>query len=256
MSDSLVKEMEFAVEAAWQAGRSTLGYFLTAVQPEWKEDATPVTVADREAEETIRKLLVKAYPADGIVGEEFGNVRGTSGRRWLVDPIDGTKSFIQGVPLYGVLIGLEVGGEMVAGAAYMPALDEMVCAARGEGCWWNGRRASVSSVASLADACVCYTSSRSFSEHGKADTWEAVRAGARISRGWGDCYGYLLVATGRADIMLDPVVNPWDCGPLPPILEEAGGTFTDWQGRRTVFGPDGFATNGSLYDELLPFLRD
>ena len=250
MSDSLQKEMEFAAEAAWQAGKVTLRYFQTGVRPEWKEDRSPVTAADREAEKTIRTLLAAAYPDDGITGEEYGSREGSSGRRWLVDPIDGTKSFVQGVPLYGVLIGLEVGDEAVAGAVYLPALDEMVCAARGEGCWWNGRRASVSTVSSLTEACVCYTSSRSFSELGREDTWEAVRGRARVTRGWGDCYGHVLVATGRAEAMLDPVLNPWDCGPLPPILEEAGGTFTDWTGRTTVRGQDGFSTNGYVFDEL------
>ena len=251
MKDSFRQEMDFAADAAWQAGRATLRYFQCGVEHDLKDDGSPVTVADREAEEIIRALLGRAYPDDGIVGEEFGSQESRSGRRWLVDPIDGTKSFIQGVPLYGVLIGLEDEDRMVAGAVYLPALDEMVCAGLGEGCWWNGRRASVSGVESLNEACICYTSSRSFSEHGKAEAWAKVSAGARVVRGWGDCYGHILVATGRAEAMLDPILNPWDCGPLPPILEEAGGRFTNWQGQPTVNGPDGVSTNGSIFDEVM-----
>ena len=255
MSDSLRGQMEFAVEAAWQAGKITLRYYQGGVKPEWKADESPVTVADREAEKKIREMIEKSYPEDGIVGEEFGEKESRSGNRWLIDPIDGTKSFIQGVPLYGVLIAMENVDGVGVGVVYMPALDEMVWAARGEGCWWNGRRARVSDVKELQQACVCYTSSSSFAEQGKAEAWERLVAKVRLVRGWGDCYGHILVATGRAEASLDPIMNPWDCGPLLPILEEAGGTFTDWKGCSTVYGEDAFSTNGHLFTAVMEQLK-
>ena len=251
MSDSLRNQLDFAVDAAWQAGKVTLRYFQTGIKTEHKEDQSPVTIADREAESTIRNLLASAYPQDGILGEEFGIEEGTSGFRWIIDPIDGTKSFVQGVPLYGVLIAREGPAGVEIGCVYMPALDEMVWAARGEGCWWNGRRAAVSVVNEWGKASICYTSWSSFTVEGRGREWGLLANAARLRRGWGDCYGHILVATGRADAMFDPVMNPWDCGPLLPILEEAGGTFTDWRGEATIHGKDAFSTNGHLFDTVL-----
>ena len=145
--------------------------------------------------------------------------------------------------------------EVEVGAVYRPALDEMICAARGEGCWWNGRRTAVSDLRSLPEACLCYTSWTSFAAQGKADRWNRLAARVRLVRGWGDCYGHILVATGRAEGCFDPIMNPWDCGPLLPILEEAGGTFTDWEGRRTIHGADAFSTNGHLFPAIMEELR-
>lgn len=248
---SLDGRLDLARRAAWQAGRLTLHYFQTGVQADWKEDQTPVTVADRQAEETLRALIHDAFPQDGILGEEFGDQPGTSGYRWILDPIDGTKSFIQGVPLYGVLIGVEGPEGMEAGVVYLPGLDEMVWAARGQGCHWNGRPARVSETDDIAQACLVFTSASSFSEQNRATQWQALVQASRIQRGWGDCYGHILVATGRADACFDPIMNPWDCAPLLPILQEAGGTFTDWGGEATVYGRDAFSSNGRLYDQIM-----
>ena len=256
MSAGLRSGLDFVVDAAWQAGKITLRYFQSGIQPEWKEDLSPVTVADREAETKIRELLARAYPEDGIVGEEFGVEEGKSGYRWLIDPIDGTKSFVQGVPLYGVLIAREGPDGVDLGCVYMPALDEMVWAAKGEGCWWNGRRAAVSTVDKLDEACICYTSSPSFVAEGRASEWQRMIEGVRLCRGWGDCYGHILVATGRAEASFDPIINSWDCGPLLPILEEAGGTFTDWNGQATIYGKDAFSSNGHLFPPILGCLAD
>ncbi|MBM3279031.1 MAG: inositol monophosphatase family protein [Candidatus Handelsmanbacteria bacterium] len=255
MNTVLRDRLDLALEAAWQAGRITLRYFQAGVQPEWKADESPVTVADREAEQKIRQMLERAFPGDGVVGEEYGRQEGTSGYRWLIDPIDGTKAFIQGVPLYGVLIGIETPQGVEAGVVLLPALDELVWAARGEGCWWKGRRAQVSAVNQLQQACLIYTESGSFAKCSRGPAWEALSRGSRVQRGWGDCYGHILVATGRAEACFDPVMNPWDCGPLLPILQEAGGTFTDWQGEATVYGPDAFSTNGLLFPALMEHLR-
>lgn len=255
MSDSLRTRLEFAVEAAWLAGKITLRYFQAGVETEWKADESPVTVADREAEGKIREMIERAFPQDGIAGEEYGEREGSSGCRWLIDPIDGTQSFVQGVPLYGVLVAMESREGVVLGVAHLPALGETVWAARGEGCWWNGRRTSVSAVKELRQACFCYTSWPSFAEQGKVDAWQQLSQRVRLVRGWGDCYGHLLVATGRAEASFDPIANPWDCGPLLPILTEAGGTFTDWRGRATIYGGDAFSTNGHLFPVVLEHLH-
>ena len=255
MTDLLGKRMEFAAEAAWRAGKCTLPYFQTSIEPEWKVDGSPVTIADKEAETLLRGLVQKAFPDDGIVGEEFNEKKGTSGNRWIIDPIDGTHSFLRGVPFFGVLVAMENPDGVVLGVVYLPALDEMVYAARGEGCWWNGRRAAVSDVRELKDACICYTSASSLAAEGRANSWEALTRATRIQRGWGDCYGHVLVATGRAEGSFDPAMNSWDCGPLLPILEEAGGTFTDWEGRATIYGKNAFSTNGHLFDAVLSCLN-
>ena len=243
------------MQLAWEAGRATLRYFQAGVSVELKADATPVTAADREAEEIIRSGLQQAFPQDGVLGEEFGEIPGSSGRCWIIDPIDGTKSFVRGVPLYGVLVGLEdEKGEVVVGAVYLPGLDDLVHAGKGLGCWWNGRPTRVSAVRDLSEACVCYTSSRSFGQQGRDHVFYDLAVKVGLLRGWGDCYGHLLVATGRAEIMLDPVLSPWDCAAMVPILQEAGGTFTDWRGVATIRGDSGVSTNGHLFDEVMNHL--
>ena len=250
MADAIPKRLEFALEVAYQAGKSTLSRFQMGLEPDWKADQSPVTEADREAEQKIREMIGRTYPKDGIVGEEFDDVESSSGCSWIVDPIDGTKSFVHGVPLYGVLLAFEDPEGVQVGVVHMPALGDMVWAARGQGCWWNGRRARVSTVSELSQACLCYTESIAFAEQGYGDRWEGLCTRARTVRGWGDCYGHILVATGRADASFDPIMNPWDCGPLLPILEEAGGTFTDWEGTATIYGKNAVSTNGHLYKEV------
>ena len=245
--------LDFGVQTAYEAGRLTLGYFGTqAARPEFKADDTPVTVADREAERLIRERIAARYPKHTILGEEYGEVEGSDpDYRWVVDPIDGTKSFVLGVPLYGVLIGLEIEGVCEVGAAYFPALDEMVCAATGEGCYRNGRRANVSKARSLAQGLACYTDAASFGEHGRREAWLRVISTMKGSRGWSDSYGHALVATGRVELMLDPIMDPWDCGPFPPILREAGGYFGDWSGNETIYGGEAMSTTRALLPEVL-----
>jgi histidinol-phosphatase len=244
--------LEFAVQSAYEAGRLTLGYFGTeAARPEFKSDDTPVTVADREAERLIRGRIEARYPRHGILGEEFGEARRPDADHlWILDPIDGTKSFVRGVPLYGVLIGLEIDGVCEVGAAYFPALGEMICAATGEGCYLNGRKAHVS-TRSLGQGIVCFTDAASFAEHGRGAAWEHVLSAAGSARGWSDAYGHALVATGRAELMLDPIMNPWDCGPFPPILREAGGFFGDWSGNETIYANEAMGTTQPILSEVL-----
>jgi len=256
MPENLRTTLDFIVETAYLAGRSTLALFQTGVQADFKADRSPVTKADRQAEELIRARIEERYPDHAIVGEEFGR-KETSGAspRWFVDPIDGTKSFLRGIPLYAVLIGLEIEGRVVAGAAYYPAMDEMLAAADGEGCWWNGRRAHVSQVASLGSAWVSCTDPGSFYVTGRLPAWERLMRAAYVRGGWSDAYGYLLVATGRAEVMLDPVMNEWDCGPFPPIFREAGGFFGDWRGHETIYGGEALATTQTLLPEVLKLLE-
>lgn len=255
MSD-LSSRLDFAVHAARVAGDVTLRYFRRQdLAVELKADDTPVTAADRAAETMLRGLLVESYPDDAILGEEFPDREGTSGYRWILDPIDGTKSFIHGVPLYGTLIGLEHGGESVLGVIRMPALRECVYAARGQGAWHMvgddpPKPARVSKCDSLAKALFVTSEVASFESSGRHTAFDRMQAATRLTRTWGDCYGYLLVATGRAEIMIDPIVAVWDVAPLPPILEEAGGAFTDWNGNRTIRAGQALATNGILANEV------
>lgn len=256
LHETISTYLDFITETAFLAGRLTLGYFQTDIDAEFKEDDTPVTRADREAEEFIRARIEKRFPSHTIVGEEYG-LKETSGEtyRWYIDPIDGTKSFMRGVPLYAVLIGLEIEGVVQAGAAYFPALDELIAAGKGVGCWWNGKPARVSNTRRLSQALVTCTSSYGFTKYGRTREWERIQHACYFQAGWGDAYGYLLVATGRADLMLDPAMNVWDCGPFPPILEEAGGYFGDWRGKPTIFGKEALATNQYLLPEVLSIIE-
>jgi histidinol phosphatase-like enzyme (inositol monophosphatase family) len=243
--------LQFAVELGRGAGEITLKYFRKDPETETKSDGSYVTIADRYAESYLREEIAKRYPDDGVLGEEELEQRGVSGRRWIVDPIDGTFAFVHGVPFYGVLIALEIEGEPVLGVVNIPALGEIVYAAKGVGCFFNGEPASVSKTAQLKDALLLVTDFTACGKYGFGNAAESLQKGAKAMRTWGDCYGYVLVATGRADVMLDPVMNLWDCAPLLPIMEGAGGTFTDWRGVRTISGGNSIATNGLLFDEVM-----
>jgi len=256
MHNALTEYLEFATESAYQAGRLTLGYFHTALLPEYKADASPVTKADKEAENLIRQRIEKRYPHHSIIGEEYGESTNRDAEfRWFIDPIDGTKSYVRGVPLYAVLIGLEIAGIVAVGAAYYPALDEMLAAASGLGCWWNGRRAHVSTVTDLKQAIVTTTDLGNFEHCQREEAWKRLQQAFAYRTGWGDAYGYLLVATGRAELMLDPAMSVWDCAPFPPILTEAGGYFGDWQGNPTIYANEALATSQVLLPEVLRLIR-
>jgi histidinol phosphatase-like enzyme (inositol monophosphatase family) len=238
--------MEAAEEVARKSGNVALEFFRKGVTVDIKGDGTPVTVADRSSERTAREIIESRFPQDGILGEEFGETRAGAKRRWILDPIDGTKTFIRGVPLWGTLVAIAEGERILAGAAYFPAVGEMLVAAPGAGCFWNGKATRVSTEAELSKAVVLATDERfqQFPERGKA--WRELTARASVARTWGDCYGYLLLATGRAEVMVDEVLSPWDAAALQPIIEEAGGVFTDWTGARTSFGGNAIATNAAL----------
>lgn len=247
--------LEFAVEVAWRAGRASLAYYQTGIAAEAKADLSPVTAADRMAEQIARELITTKCPHDGIIGEEFGTVRENASRRWILDPIDGTRTFVRGVPFYGCLLALEEDGEAVIGVMYFPALEETVYAARGEGCWWNGRRALVSDEVSMDRALVLTTDVESIEKQNLASGWDRVRSRAGLVRTWGDCYGHALVATGRAEAMFDPVMSVWDAAALQPIIEEAGGVFTDWNGHATHNGGSAVSTNAALARDIRDLLN-
>ena len=256
-SPTLDALLAFALDAAWQAGRVTLGHYQTGLAAERKADNSPVTLADRQAEQKLRDLITTAWPDHALIGEEYGHQpgRSDSGYTWIIDPIDGTKSFISGVPFYAVLLALVKDEQPLLGVMNFPALNEMVYARRGGGCFWNGRPARVSAVSRLADAVLLASDLDTFARFNRQDAFQRLIDATYFQRTWGDAYGYALVATGRAEIMLDPVMAVWDCGPLQVILEEAGGTFTDWRGTPTIFGGEGVATNGALFEPVMDLVR-
>jgi histidinol phosphatase-like enzyme (inositol monophosphatase family) len=260
-NDALAQRLEFARQIAREAGQLTLRYFQQGdLAVDMKADATPVTEADRQAEQLLRRRIAERFAGDAVLGEEFGESAGTSGFRWILDPIDGTKSFVRGVPLYGTLVGVEHDGQPAIGVIEMPALAECAWAGIGLGAWHQraGRppeRASVSQTARLAQGLVCSSDVAAFGPLGRQAAFERLVATSGLYRTWGDCYGYLLVATGRAEAMVDPAMSVWDAAALLPVLQEAGGTFTDWRGAATIHGGEGIATNGRVLAEVLAAVK-
>jgi len=259
--DPVSQRLRLANELAREAGGIVMEHYRRSdLAVERKADDSPVTVADRGAEEHLRRRIAEGFPEDAILGEEFPERPGTSGYRWILDPIDGTKSFIHGVPLFGTMIAVEHDGRSVLGVIRIPALDECVYAAEGQGAWYEvkgsqPRPANVSSCPRLSQSLFLTSEVANFTTVHRRDAYDRLEAAARLSRSWGDCFGYLMVATGRAELMVDPVMNVWDAAAVQPIIEEAGGTFTDWQGRRTIYSGQGIATNGLILDEVLTIVR-
>ncbi len=246
MSAEASRLLEAVEQLARIAGDVALAHFRRGVTVEVKANGSPVTIADRGAEQAAREWIASRFPGDGILGEEFGVVNPDAVRRWILDPIDGTQTFIRGVPLWGTLVAVCENEHVLAGAAYFPAVGEMLVAAPECGCWWNGTRARVSAVANLEDATVLTTDEQFRASLSRRDSWRRLASSAGLARSWGDCYGYLLVATGRAEVMVDPELAPWDSAALAPLITEAGGVFTDWNGAPTAFGGSAIATNAAL----------
>lgn len=257
----LSERLQFALDAASRAGEFIMSHYQSSdLAVERKRDSSPVTEADRGAELLIRKLLSETYPNDAILGEEFGESAGTSGWRWVLDPVDGTKSFIHGVPLFGTLIAAEFDGASLIGVCRMPALSEVIYGATGLGAWWQvgdgaRRPARVSSVSELSAATFSTTTIQGWRRIGRQDAFDRICGKAAISRGWGDCYGHALAATGRVDVMIDPLLNPWDCAPFIPIMQEAGGAFVDFEGQAITTTGNGLSVNAALKAEVLELLR-
>jgi histidinol phosphatase-like enzyme (inositol monophosphatase family) len=253
--DTVLDVLEAATRFAHEAGEITLRYFGGLVDAESKGDGSPVTMADREAEAHIRKRIEERWPEHGILGEEFGVTREDAPIRWILDPIDGTRSFMRGVPLYSVLIGVEGPDGPFVGVAHFPALGETVAAGEGLGCLWNGNPCAVSDVGELDWSLVLTTDAERILSRSEGQGFRSLMQGSSFSRTWGDCYGHILVATGRAEAMIDPILSSWDAGPLLTILTEAGGTFTDLKGNRTIHGGSGISSNGRMHATVLEALR-
>lgn len=243
--------LDFAIELAHEAGDLTLRYFGAVIDHDAKGDGSPVTIADREAERLIRARVEARFPGHSILGEEYGESNEGSRVRWILDPIDATRSFMRGVPLYGVLIGIEVEGEAAVGVAHFPPLKETVAAGTGLGCTWNGKPCRVSDVHEVGQAVVTTTDVERLLSRPLGPGWRRVQQKVAFSRTWGDCYGHALVATGRIEAQVDPVMAPWDAGPFLTIATEAGGRFTTLEGQSTIHGGSGISSNGHIHDWLL-----
>jgi histidinol-phosphatase len=245
---------EAAIESASQAGALALRYFNTALNVEWKHDRSPVTIADREAETLLRSRLLGAFPQDGFLGEESGDTPGSSGFRWIIDPIDGTRSFVRGIPIWGTLVGLEYQGEQIAGVVDVPAMKLTYRALRGDGAYRNDHRIQVSEVADLAEAQLFYSSLSWFIKAGCQDAFLDLTVRTQRQRGFGDFYGWMLVAQGSGELMIEHGVSPWDVAAIKAIIEEAGGRFSNWDGNTSIFRHDVLASNGKLHEEVLRIL--
>lgn len=265
--DAYEGRLTAAIEFARKAGDLTLQWFGDrGLTVEAKSDQSPVTIADRQAEQCLRELISAKFPDDSIVGEEFPDKPGTSSFRWILDPIDGTKSFICGVPLYGTMVAVERrlnhgGSEPVIGVLHFPGLQEGIYAGRGQGAWAyrpnqaQPQLAQVAAVSSLAECVVLTSDHQTFAKRGAESCWDALTSVAKYSRTWGDAYGYYLVASGRAHVMVDPILNIWDAAAVMPIILEAGGLFTDWHGRPRIDSGDAVASCTSVHSAILELLE-
>ena len=264
--NELQQRLNHALAWSREAADLILGHYQSqGLSVDRKSDESPVTIADRDAEALLRKRVGETYPQDGFLGEEHGEVESQNGLRWIVDPIDGTKAFVAGVPMFGTLIGLETGvgssdaSDVVLGICRFPALDEVIYAASGLGAHWKRGNdtpgpARVSTVSKLAEALFCYTEYDLFQRVDRVDVYDKCLSQCRAVRGWGDCYGHMLVATGRAEFIADPLMNAWDAAALLPILREAGGSYTSWRGESTIHDGTGVSVNAALKDDVLALL--
>ena len=242
---------ELAKFAARASAEVILPYFRSSLSVERKADGSPVTIADKKAEECIRELIGTHRPGDGWLGEEFGSKDGTSGYRWIIDPIDGTIAFVHGVPLFGTLLAVEKDGQVLVGLINMPALQQMVIGIKGGGTFHNGQQCRVSQTANMSEATVLTSNFNNLLKHHRQRGFNKLVQQAREARTWGDCFGYMMIATGQAEIMIDPVVFPWDVAAMMPIITEAGGRITDLDGRQDCSFRHVLASNGLLHAEAL-----
>ena len=248
------KALDAAVEAARAAGAIALKYFRGRFEVTLKPDATPVTQADRDAERAIVEILGRAFPDHGVLGEEFGG-HGSTEVRWIIDPIDGTKNFVRGIPVWATLIGLEERGEITVGVIHNPVTGELYTARRGGGAFLNGERIHVSAIAELGGATLVHAGLGLFREAGRWESFVRLVDATERQRGFGDYSGYGLVAEGKAELYLEVDLKPWDLAPCKILVEEAGGRFSDLDGRPTIYSGTALATNGRLHDAALALLR-
>ena len=268
MSESeMNNRLDLARKIAKSAGQLTLNYFQTdRFEVMKKGDGSPLTIADQESERRLRAEINEAFPRDAIVGEEFGTTEGDSGYCWILDPIDGTKSFISGVPLYGTMVAVEktvesgTDRQSLIGSVYFPGLDIGIYASRGQGAWSYKQDqppipAKVSSKSDLSDSVLVTSAVEDFGERDAANIYEQLAESVYFCRSWGDVYGYYLVATGRVEIMIDPILNIWDAAAVQPIIEEAGGRFTDWAGANRMDAGEAIGSNALVHPSVIEITR-
>ena len=272
MTDTAISSrLALALDATFDAGNAIARHFYgMPLDVIWKGDGSPVTKADEEAETILRQRIGAEFPDDAIIGEEHEDEAGTSGFKWIIDPLDGTESFIRKVPIFGTLVGLEHDGRIVAGICYMPAQREFAWASKGQGAWWvqdssgaekieelreRAVRAQVSPQDDLKQALMTTTGQGAAHRSGHVDEFLKLRAATRKDRGWGNCWGHLLVATGRVDISFEPKINAWDIAPFVSMLEESGGKLTDLEGKETIYSHNCICTNGRLHEAALKALK-
>lgn len=264
----LSARLDTAIAAAMKASALILPYFRSpSLSVETKKDFTPVSEADKKAEQLIRREITKHFPNDGIIGEEYAEKRSKTGYRWYLDPIDGTKAFIRGVPLFGTMVAVECGKAMVAGVVAFPALGEMIYASQGQGAWFTQsvdfkagkvntlKRAKVSTIETLKKSCISTGEPHLFVTNKMLEPFERIISTVGVVRGWSDCYAHYLVATGKIEAMVEPEMSVWDNAALVPIIQEAGGTFTDFTGKATAHAGNAISSNGLVHKELLKLIR-
>lgn len=261
-------KMDIALEAIKHSRKVILDYYGKPIDANWKEDGTPFTIADQKAEEALREFLAKQTPDFGLIGEEFGVDRMSQNWNWIIDPIDGTKSFMKNVPLFGTLLALYHKDTPVLGIIDLPALNSTLSAEQGKGAWVDGRQSFVSNIKNLKEATTLSGTINTMEEFNLDAGFKKLRHESWLYRGWGDCYGYYQVATGNAEIMIDPIVSVWDVAPLPVIMTEAGGEYSDLGGGNSILKEilDGkseltsdsktaIASNRELHQKALSFLK-
>ena len=239
--------LEAAIEIATLGGEHTLKYFKQNIDVISKEDDSPVTIADRETEQLMRDQIGKRFSDHGIIGEEFGKTNEESNIQWVLDPIDGTKAFIHGIPFYTNLVGVLIDDEPIVGVINCPALNEICAAAIGHGITYNGEACRMKETMTLDDCTVLVTEINRFNKMGMQPQFQELLDKTKIHRTWGDAYGHMMVATGRAEIMIDPILSIWDAAALLPVMKEAGGVFSDFDGKETIYTGNGFSTNKHLH---------
>lgn len=266
LSSETQERMNKALKGVIQAGEEIRKIFKDPnLTINYKDDQTPVTVADQKSEDIIASSLHKYFPQDGILAEEKTEVTTQNGFRWIIDPLDGTQSFISGVPQFGILVGLEHNEDALLGIVYFPAFKEIFFAIKGQGAkhalinsekeLMDVKKLHVSQKTSLEEAFICYTTFDDFKKTQKEQEFLNIIQKGRKNRGWGDCFGHMLVATGRCDVMLDPTLKLWDIAALKPIIEEAGGSFTDVSGRNWIYGQSAISSNGKFHQDIITMLN-
>lgn len=251
----LAEYLDFAIKAVKRSEDITVKYFDGKIKHKVKKNNTPVTIADLKCEDHLLRKIKKKFPGHSIYSEERGVKDKSSEFRWFIDPIDGTKNFMRGIPFWGTLLALEYQGEIVMGVISMPAVNEFVYAAKDMGCIYNDKKAKVSKIKKLPETYLIHGGLEYITKQYYRENFFDLAGTAYYSRGFGDCHGHSFIINGRADVMFDPFVSPYDVAPIKICIEEAGGMFTDINGDKTIYGGNAVVTNGRLHDEVLKILN-